>query len=547
MPWALLSTMAHLLIFPPFIVVAAYLVYLVYRYSIRNDAPRLLPPGPKSLPILGSIMDLPEKAQPEFQHWLKHREQYGPISSMTVLGRTFIILHDRQAAHDILQKESAKSSDRPWAEFAFSLCGLSEFMVSRYDADFRHRRKLFHQQLGTAKLAARFDDVQEVETRRFLLCVLNNPDATIKHLKYAMGSIILKMTYGYSVEPDGVDPLVNLIEQMTANLVKATVPWLVDFIPALKHLPDGFPGSGFKETARKWKKINQTVVNVPYMFVRRQIAAGNCRQSYVSRLIEECKNGETDSKLRGDDEAAIKRTAAAMYAGGADTTVTAVTSFILAMVKFPEVQREAQEAIDLLIGSDRLPNLADRAKLPYVEALVKEVFRWSPIAPLGIPHAMSEDTAYGGYLIPKGAVLVPMIWWFLHDPNVYAKPDLFNPQRFLEPQNEPDPKTILFGYGRRICPGRFFADANVFVLVAQILAAFNIRKAVDEHGNEIEPTLELHPGLHSHLREFPYKIEVRSPKHASLVRLIEVEQPRREGDSNLLDNDAIKECLGHQG
>ena len=65
-------------------------------------------------------------------------------------------------------------------------------------------------------------------------------------------------------------------------------------------------------------------------------------------------------------------------------TVSAVYSFFLAMTLFPEVQKRAKEEIDAVVGSDRLPSFADRPKLPYVEALVKEVFRWNPVAPLGM-------------------------------------------------------------------------------------------------------------------------------------------------------------------
>jgi len=49
----------------------------------------------------------------------------------------------------------------------------------------------------------------------------------------------------------------------------------------------------------------------------------------------------------------------------------------------PEVQRKAQAEIDRVIGNNRLPTLADMSNLPYVEALVKEVFRWNPVTPLG--------------------------------------------------------------------------------------------------------------------------------------------------------------------
>lgn len=362
-----------------------------------------------------------------------------------------------------------------------------------------------------------------------------------------MGSLILKMTYGYAVGSSNTDPLVDLVDRMANNLVEATVPWLVDFFPALRHLPNGFPGAGFKRTARKFKRVNLAVVNIPYSFVRRQMAVGNHRPSYVSQLVEECSAGDTDYKLRDVDEYAIKRTAAALYLGGAETTVTALTGFLLAMAKFPEVQKKAQEAIDLVIGTDRLPSLADRERLPYIDATVKEVFRWSPVAPLAFPHGVGEDIEYRGHLIPKGSVLLPMVWWFLNDPEIHLDPRSFSPDRFLAPQNEPDPKAVVFGYGRRVCPGKYFSDSNIFIVVAQLLAAFNIKKDVDENGVEIEPELDALPGLITHLKKFPFKIEARSPKHAELIRQAGLKLPQQDGDRHIIDHAAIKECLEYRG
>ena len=54
------------------------------------------------------------------------------------------------------------------------------------------------------------------------------------------------------------------------------------------------------------------------------------------------------------------------------------------MTVYPEVQRKAQEEIDMVIGNDRLPTIADQANLPYVEAVAKEVLRWNPIVPFGM-------------------------------------------------------------------------------------------------------------------------------------------------------------------
>ena len=104
-------------------------------------------------------------------------------------------------------------------------------------------------------------------------------------------------------------------------------------------------------------------------------------------------------------------------------------SFFLAMMRFPEVQKQAQAEIDAVIGTDRLPTLADRDRLPYVNALVKEILRWNPVVPLGslhaathrrplispdfilgVPHRLTEDDVYGDYVLPKGTLVMANIW-----------------------------------------------------------------------------------------------------------------------------------------
>jgi cytochrome P450 len=80
------------------------------------------------------------------------------------------------------------------------------------------------------------------------------------------------------------------------------------------------------------------------------------------------------------------------------------------MMNHPDVQKRAQEEIDQVVGQDRLPNFEDRDNLPYVEAVVKEVLRRYPVAPMGLPHASTEDDICEGYFIPKGSMLLANIW-----------------------------------------------------------------------------------------------------------------------------------------
>ena len=351
--------------------------------------------------------------------------------------------------------------------------------------------------------------------------------------------MVLQMTYGYTPESAKPDPLIRMIEEFLYNSNVASVPmtWAIDSIPALKYLPDGFPFTGYRKIAKKWRKQCRATAEVPYEFVRKQMKAGRAKSSYVAGVVLERGGSldDSDPKLSYEDEELIKWTATSMYAAGTDTSATSAVSFLLAMVMNPEVQRRGQEEIDRVVGSDRLPKPSDRPNLPYIENIMKESYRHAPAGPMGIPHVMTEDGICDGYLVPKGAFVMPCIWEMLNNPAVYANPERFDPDRYLSPRDEPDPRSEVFGFGRRRCPGRLFADSSVFLVVAQTLAAFNIRKAVDKDGQEVDAILKILPGTPAKIGDFPYRIEPRSKKHAGLVEQIEVEFPSEEGDSTLLE------------
>ena len=74
------------------------------------------------------------------------------------------------------------------------------------------------------------------------------------------------------------------------------------------------------------------------------------------------------------------------------------------MAMYPDVQKKAQEEIDNVVGSERLVTFDDRASLPYIEAIYREVMRWQPVTPLGLAHSTSEDDIYKGFYIPKGNI-----------------------------------------------------------------------------------------------------------------------------------------------
>jgi hypothetical protein len=197
------------------------------------------------------------------------------------------------------------------------------------------------------------------------------------------------------------------------------------------------------------------------------------------------------------------------------------------MVLYPEAQQKAQDEIDAVVGTGRLPDFDDEASLPYVSALCQEVQRWHPVAPLGkpkrssfikertvmhspgIPHRLNTDDIYDGRFLPAGSMVIANAWCvercltrvrlfkpcraMLHDDDVFPEPDKFKPERFVGPVTKcPD---AAFGFGRRTCPGRFMARSSLWIGIVSVLAAFKISPKLDEHGKPIIPEEKYDAGL----------------------------------------------------
>ncbi|KAJ5425370.1 Cytochrome P450 E-classgroup I [Penicillium sp. CMV-2018d] len=440
---------------------------------------RSLPPGPPRKPIIGNLLDFPEPGSKEWEHWLKHKDLYGPISSLVTIGQTVIILNKSEVAYDLLEKRSAIYSSRPQPVFGAELAGWKRVVTLKGDANVvRTHRKFISSLMGSKNAVSNLHPQLDLGARHFLLQTLQQPDSLIGNIRRIIGAEILDMVYGYKVEPSGPDPLIDLADlsaQQFSNAVQ-TGNWAVDSIPMLKHLPSWFPGAGFQRTAQEWGRVLTTLAERPYAFVLHQRSKQKDAGSYVSRHLN-----LLDGPATPDEENLIKWTAAVIYLGGADTTVSSLSTFFLAMAQFPAVQRHAQAELDEVVGL-RLPTLNDRPNLPYIDALIKEVMRWHPIGPLGVP------------------------------------------QKFV------------FGFGRRICPGRFLADTSLFLIISKSLAVFDIAKRVGEDGKEMDLLAEFLPGIISHPSPFHVQVRPRSEHAEKLIRSVEVEDPWLKGDSDVFND-----------
>ncbi|KAJ7247337.1 cytochrome P450, partial [Mycena rebaudengoi] len=493
------------------ICVALIILYAVYYRRSMSMLP--LPPGPPKLPLVGNLFDMPRKFEWEtYMQW--SREYNSDIIHLNVAGASIIVLNSVEAANDLLVKRSSIYSDRARMTMLNELMGW-DFGVGfmKYGPRWRAHRRLLQNEFNPTA-ALRFRPKELAATHELLRRILRNPESVMDHFRQIIADIVISVSYGIQVLQEN-DPYITLVRDAMHTLSIAGPPgtFLVDFLPILKYVPDWFPGAQFQRKAKAWRKLARDSLDVPFADAKRNIATGVAQPSFTSYSL-----GKMENSVEYED--LVKAAAGNVYNAGADTTVSALGTFALAMMANPEAQRRAQQEIDTVVGHNRLPNFDDEDSLPYVSALVKEVLRWKNVLPVGIPHFISVEDVYRGYRIPAGSIVMANAWAMSHDESMYPDPHAFKPERFLldgKPNPHVLPPDSAFGFGRRVCPGRHFAMASLYISVVSILAAFDISKAVGDDGNVIEPDYEQETGLICMPRPFKCSITPRSKQAVELI------------------------------
>ncbi|KAJ6477556.1 putative monooxygenase [Mycena sanguinolenta] len=483
-------------------------------YVLWKSAPpkRNVPPGPRRWPLIGSVLEIPRAHQwVTFSKWA---ETYGNIVYVDALGQPLFIINSAKVAIDLLDKRSSIYSDRP------SFVSSPRLGLQSYNENWRQQRKIIAQDFSPNGVT-RYYPLQERESRKLAHGLLNDPSTLTSQTQLRVGIIIFRIVYGYLVTDEN-DPFLTAALKKMEIFSKSTTPgvWAVDFLPLLRYIPSWLPGSGFLQIAKQWRKISRDAAWGPYLWCKNNLATGTV---LLPNLCAQHLTTGADEKMSAEQEYRLVCAADIVLGGGLDTAsstrnTSSILTFFLAMILNPSVQRKAQEEIDAVIGPDRLPVIQDRPSLPYVRALVTEVFRWHPAGPIG------NLEAFEGIHFPKGSVLIPNAWqysrYMLHDPEVYSNPMEFDPDRYRGLDSEMDKVTdIRFGFGRRACPGRYLAEGTLFAVAVTVLATCEILPIRDDEGNAVLPEVSYtsESGIVASPSPFDCDIKCRSQKAFDLL------------------------------
>ncbi|KAL0570242.1 hypothetical protein V5O48_011727 [Marasmius crinis-equi] len=421
-----------------------------------------LPPGPRGLPIIGNLLQLSIDPWIPFTEW---KYKFGPLVYLTVGHQGILVINSPKVATELLDRKANVYNNRPRfigkhvsSASASDTDARGSIVASEYSTggmllplmENNNVWKRMHRagtKILNRTMSPSFQPAQEQEAVRLVQNILRDtkPKQWDSELQRAGSSVLLSVVYNLPILESSNDSAIHRMREFALRLSRASIPgtYLVEFFPWMRHLPAFI--CKWKRDSQTWYRRDTEFFKALLAGVKDRIEKGDDRGSFTSHVIR-------DQERYGLSETEISWLSAAMYAAGAETasSATAMSWFMLAMVAHPEVQKRCQEELDTVIGRFRMPRLSDQDDLPYIQATAREVLRWRPVTPLGVPHQSTEDDWYEGYYIPKNTIVIANIWAMNHDGDIFGPDaDLFKPERHLDSDGKlacspPDIKQGMF-------------------------------------------------------------------------------------------------------
>ncbi|XP_058602988.1 steroid 21-hydroxylase isoform X2 [Onychostoma macrolepis] len=419
-------------------------------------------PGPPSLPLLGNMFDLAQEHLPI--HLTSLALRYGNIYRLNYGNTTMVILNNSEIIRETLVKKWSDFAGRPHSYTGDIVSsGGRSISLGDFSEEWKAHRRLAHSALHRCTT----DSLHPViENQAHHLC------------KYDKSS----------VEPQKLQDCLNEIVSLWGS------PWIsaLDSFPLLRKLPNPPFTRLMKELARRDELIGKLI---------EELKKSDHREggTVTSSLLQSFKPPQGGDQMTLTDTH-VHMTTVDLLIGGTETTSALLNWTVAFLLHRPEVQNKVYEELCGVLDV-RYPKYSDRHRLPYLCALINEMLRLRPVAPLAVPHRAIRNSSIAGHFIPKNTIIIPNLYGAHHDPKVWDDPYSFKPERFLEGGGGSLRALIPFGGGARLCLGEAVAKMELFLFTAYLLRDFQFLPARNE-----EPLPDLQGVASVVLKVKPYTV-----------------------------------------
>ncbi|KAF1919515.1 cytochrome P450 [Ampelomyces quisqualis] len=457
-----------------------FLVALPLSYFLANEYTRYTRrikdfSGPRSWPIVGNIPDIKYNAAEKYRQW---SEKYGAVYQIQLGNEPVIVVNSAEAARKIFGGNSQALSSRPvfWTfHKVLSNTAGTTIGTSPFNDSLKRRRKGAASALNKPSIATYIDHL-DLETKEFVKdgfesgkagTVGINPMPMIERLSL---SLALTLNWGTRMGSRH-DPMFHEICDVEAAISKfrSTTGNLQDYIPILRLNPF----SGGTKAAKDYRNRRDVYLTKLNRDLDDRLEKGVHKPCIQANIIQ-----DKEAALNKEELTSISLT---MLSGGLDTITTLVQWSVALLAQRPDVQKKAITEIRKIYSKDEpLANAYDDQKCQYIVALVRECLRYYTVLRLALPRATVKDVVYENKLIPAGSTIYLNAWACNMDPQVWADPNDFRPERWL---TSPDAPLFTYGLGYRMCAGSLLANRELYLVFLRTLASFEIvaDSEVDTH------------------------------------------------------------------
>ncbi|XP_004496181.1 cytochrome P450 77A3-like [Cicer arietinum] len=471
-----LSSHYHLI----FTLLAFLISVLIFFLTQKTKSKKSLnlPPGPPGWPIVGNLFQVANSGKPFFEYVKDMKAKYGSIFTLKMGTRTMIIITDAKLVHEAMIQKGALYASRPPENPTRNIFSANKFTVNAavYGPVWKSLRRNMVQNMLSSSRIKEFKSVRDnamdklINRLKFEAEKNNGVVWVLKDARFAVFCILVAMCFGLEMDEEKLER----IDQVMKNVLLTLDPRIDDYLPILSMF--------FSKQRKNALKVRKEQVEFMVPFIeqrRRAIQNPGSDQtattfSYLDTLFDIKVEGSKKSSPSNEELVSLL---SEFLNGGTDTTATAVEWGIAQLIDNPEIQAKLYQEINAIVGDKKVEE-KDVEKMPYLQAVVKELLRKHPPTHFVLTHAVTEDTSLGGYDIPTNTNVEVYTAGIGEDPKLWTNPEKFDPERFVSKGEEADitgvtgVRMMPFGVGRRICPGLAIGTIHIHLMLARMVQEF---------------------------------------------------------------------------
>ncbi|KMZ60881.1 cinnamic acid 4-hydroxylase [Zostera marina] len=359
-----------------------------------------------------------------------------------------------------------------------------------YGDHWRKMRRIMTVPFFTNKVVQQYRFGWEDETKRVVEDLKANPKAATegtvlrRRLQLMMYNNLYRIMFDRRFESED-DPLFLKLKALNGERSKLAQSFdynYGDFIPILRPFLKGY--------LKKCQELKDNRIKLfkDYFVDERRKLLGSPKSEQQKCAIDHILEAEKKGEINEDNVLYIVEN---INVAAIETTLWSVEWGVAELVNHPEIQKKLRHELDTVLGPGVQMTEPDTAKLPYLQAVIKETLRLRMAIPLLVPHMNLHDAKLGSYDIPAESKILVNAWFLANNPEKWKNPEEFRPERFMEEESKVeasgnDFRYLPFGTGRRSCPGIIIALPILGITLGRLVQNFDLLPPPGE--NKIDTT-----------------------------------------------------------